>query len=128
MSNEIAPHFFIKTFTIHTVEGASCVNIGSNRPIGFTSFKKHNQGFGAVSGSHNTIDGIKTLLSDKSLFDMFNDSDPEDITWVQEIKAMVMAKLMEYLDDADEEEDTEVDLDQLMEFMDEETDDEEKDK
>lgn len=119
MPENIAPNFFFRNFTIHSVEGASCVNIGSNRPIGFTSFKKHNQGFGSVSGSHNKIDGIKTLLSDQSLFDMFHDSNTEDMTWVKEIKESVIAKVMDYLEDAEVEEDPEMYLDELMEFLDE---------
>ena len=119
MPKNIAPNFFIRNFTIHSVEGASCVNIGSNRPIGFTSFKKHNQGFGSISGTHNTIDGIKTVLNDQSLFDMFQDSNIEDMAWVKEIKELVIAKVMDYLEDTDVEEDPENYLDELMEFLDE---------
>lgn len=128
MPNHMPPNFFIKNFTIHSVEGASCVNIGSNHPIGFTSFKKHNQGFGSVSGSHNTIEGLKTLLSDKSLFDMFADSDAEDRTWVNEIKELVLTKVMEYLEEAeigDGEEESNLDFDDIMEFLDEPDEDHE---
>ncbi|MEH7385848.1 hypothetical protein V7147_10610 [Bacillus sp. JJ1521] len=122
MQNEVAPTFFIKTFTIHTVEGASCVNIGNNRPTGFTSFKKHNQGFGSVSGSNNTIDGIKTLLNDESLLDMFRDSDTEELTWIKDVKDMVITKVIDYLEDTEVSDDTNMDEDHPIELDDDDFD------
>lgn len=127
MSNSLSPNFFIKTFTIHSVEGASCVNIGTNRPIGFTSFKKHNQGFGSVSGSHNTIDGIKTLLNDESLFDLFRDSTNEDMAWAKEIRDLVISKVMNYLEEAGEAEDSEIAEENPIEFFDDHGIDENED-
>ncbi|AZU61615.1 hypothetical protein [Neobacillus mesonae] len=127
MSNSLSPNFFIKTFTIHSVDGASCVNIGTNRPIGFTSFKKHNQGFGSVSGSHNTIDGIKTLLNDESLFDLFRDSTNEDMAWAKEIRDLVISKVMNYLEEAGEAEDSEIDEENPIEFFDDHGIDEDED-
>ncbi|MBS4193739.1 hypothetical protein [Lederbergia citri] len=123
MANSLSPNFFIKNFTIHVVESASCVNIGSNHPTGFTSFKKHNQGFGSVNGSHNTLDGIKTLLSDKSLFDMFHNTDDEDAIWINEIKDLVFSKVDAYLETADvveeEGDDAFINIDDELEFIDE---------
>lgn len=82
----LSPNFFINSIKIGTVEGASCVNFGNNSPSGFNSFKKHNQGFGSVSGDGNKIDGIRSLLNDGSLLDLLTIKDQESIPeWVEEL-------------------------------------------
>lgn len=100
MTVTLSPNFTINSFTIHSVEGASCINFGNNEPTGFTSYKKQNQGFGSISGDSNTVDGIKTLLNDKALLDMFSDVSAEDVTSVRDL---MMTKVMAYF--ADEEDD-----------------------
>jgi len=90
--------FHINTITIHTVEGASCVNIGNNFPVGFESYKKHLQGFGSISGNDNTIDGLKSLLNDRSLIDAFSGSDLSDSPW---IKALMESKIQEFFETED---------------------------
>lgn len=106
--------FNINTINIHTVEGASCVNIGYNFPTGFESYKKHTQGFGSISGDNNQIDGLKSLLNDHSLVDAFSGTDWQDSPWMKELMA---SKLQDFLDSEDFMEDP---------FEDEE--DEEEDK
>ncbi|WP_106497503.1 hypothetical protein [Lentibacillus sp. Marseille-P4043] len=96
MRSDLTPNFFIKNINIHTVEGASCVNFGINEPTGFTNHKKHNQGFGSVSGDSNTIDGIKTLMNDKSLIDMLSDTGTDDLS---EIRELITSKVIAYLEE-----------------------------
>lgn len=65
-----SPTFIIGTIRIHQIEGASCFNMGNNWASDFRSYKKHNQGFGTVTGDHSTIRGTKSLLSDPDTFDL----------------------------------------------------------
>lgn len=105
--------FHINTITIHTVEGASCVNIGNNFPAGFESYKKHTQGFGSISGNDNTIEGLKSLLHDHSLLDAFSGSDIYNSPWIKELMETKMKEVLEseeifdakWLKDDDEEDD-----------------------
>jgi hypothetical protein len=85
-SSFLSPSFVIGHIRIGTVEGASCVNMGNNFPVGFRSHKKHNQGFGSVEGDRNSISGTRAVLDDADFIDMLNDSDFEIPEW---IKAMV---------------------------------------
>ncbi|WP_316570165.1 hypothetical protein [Neobacillus sp. YIM B06451] len=70
--NKFSPAFFIGKITIGTVEGASCVNLGNNLPSGFTSYKKHNQGFGTVSGDNADIHDLFASLEERETKDAFN--------------------------------------------------------
>lgn len=70
--NKFSPAFFIGKITIGTVEGASCVNLGNNLPSGFTSYKKHNQGFGTVSGDNADIHDLFASLEERETHDAFN--------------------------------------------------------
>jgi hypothetical protein len=82
----LSPNFFIGTIKIGSIEGASCVNMGNNFPSGFTSHKKHNQGFGSINGDHNDIKEIISRLDDKDILDMFNQTDQDDVPdWIKEI-------------------------------------------
>lgn len=67
-----SPSFFIGTISIGTVEGASCVNLGNNLPSGFVNYKKHNQGFGSISGDHNDIHEILATLDENGINDAFH--------------------------------------------------------
>ena len=69
MDNPLSPAFIIGTIHIGTIEGASCFNMGNNWPTNFRSFKKHNQGFGTVKGSHASITGTRSLLNDPDVID-----------------------------------------------------------
>ncbi|MDQ0253590.1 hypothetical protein J2S74_000962 [Evansella vedderi] len=83
MASSFSPTFYIGSIRIGTVEGASSVNIGHNTNSGFKSEKKHNQGFGSVSGDSNEFKDARTLLDDADFLDMFNGSD--DIPdWLKE--------------------------------------------
>ncbi|WP_142752244.1 hypothetical protein [Neobacillus piezotolerans] len=70
--NKFSPAFFIGKITIGTVEGASCVNLGNNLPSGFTSYKKHSQGFGTVSGDNADIHDLFASLEERDTHDSFN--------------------------------------------------------
>ncbi|CEG25712.1 hypothetical protein [Bacillus sp. B-jedd] len=70
--NKFSPAFFIGKINIGTVEGSSCVNLGNNLPSGFTSYKKHSQGFGTVSGDHADIHDLFALLEEKDSNDAFH--------------------------------------------------------
>lgn len=61
------------------MEGASCVNMGNNFPSHFHSQKKHNQGFGEVSGDNNRLSGTKSALDDADFIDWLNGGAPADI-------------------------------------------------
>ncbi|OCA85902.1 hypothetical protein A8F94_13705 [Bacillus sp. FJAT-27225] len=76
--NKFSPSFFIGKINIGTVEGASCVNLGNNLPSGFTSYKKHNQGFGTVSGDNADIHDLFASLEEKETNDTFNHEFGED--------------------------------------------------
>lgn len=75
----LSPIFLIGKIHIGNVEGASCVNIGNNLPIGFESYKKQNQGFGSITGDHNEIKDLKSKLRDSHVVDMINQSEGDDI-------------------------------------------------
>ncbi len=72
MKSFLSPVFIIGHIRIGSVEGASCVNLGNNRPTNFRSDKKHVQGFGTVAGDHNKIEGARTALNDSDFIDMLN--------------------------------------------------------
>ncbi|WP_442599905.1 hypothetical protein [Neobacillus sp. D3-1R] len=85
--NRFSPSFFIGSISIGTVEGASCVNLGNNLPSGFTNFKKHNQGFGNISGDHTNVHDILASLEENDSDDMFrnelgNETDFSDISQI----------------------------------------------
>ncbi|MBC8079955.1 MAG: hypothetical protein H7X86_06395 [Gorillibacterium sp.] len=65
----LSPTFIIGNIRIGSVEGSSCVNLGNNLPIGFTSRKTHNQGFGSVHGDENRFSGARSFLHETSLPD-----------------------------------------------------------
>lgn len=75
-----SPSFFIGNISIGTVEGASCVNFGNNLPSGFVNYKKHNQGFGSISGDNNDIYEILANLEEEDIHDTFNYVGDEDET------------------------------------------------
>lgn len=87
---ELSPVFFIGSIRIGVVEGASCVNLGNNLPVGFQSFKKQNQGFGSIIGDNNDISELCSALKDTNTVDMLNQPDDIDIPgWV---KSLIAAK------------------------------------
>lgn len=82
----LSPVFFIGHIRIGSIEGASCLNMGNNLPVGFESHKKQNQGFGSISGDGNTIEDIRSLLEDSKIIDMLSQDNPEDIPdWVKQL-------------------------------------------
>ncbi|MFZ5985640.1 MAG: hypothetical protein ACOYWZ_00740 [Bacillota bacterium] len=82
----LSPVFLIGNIRIGNIEGASCLNIGNNLPIGFESYKKQNQGFGSISGDNNDIQDIRSLLSDPGKIDMLNCSEKKEFPdWVKEL-------------------------------------------
>ena len=78
-----SPSFFIGSISIGTVEGASCVNVGNNLPSGFVNYKKHNQGFGSISGDNNDIYDILATLEEEDIHDTFHYNGVEDETYAQ---------------------------------------------
>lgn len=97
-----SPNFFIHTIKIGSLEGASCVNVGNNFPTGFTSHKKHNQGFGNIQGDHTDISRMISRLDDEDDIDMLANSALDDDVpdWV---KQMVLSH-MENINHEDESE------------------------
>lgn len=92
MSN-FSPNFFIKTLRIGSIEGASCLNMGNNLPIGFQSYTKQNQGFGAIHGNNNDISDIKSALKDSNVIDMLNQPEFDNLPdWVKKLIAAKLAK------------------------------------
>ncbi|MCA0972489.1 hypothetical protein LCM20_17980 [Halobacillus litoralis] len=82
----LSPNFFIKDIRIGTVENASCVNIGNNAPNGFESFQKLNQGFGNVHGDGNSLEDLRSVLSDSAILDMLVNPKEGDIPeWVVDL-------------------------------------------
>lgn len=75
----LSPTFLIKEFKIGTISDASCLNMGNNWPTQFESHKKQNQGFGSITGDHNTIEDVRSLLSDPDFIDMLNVDDQEGL-------------------------------------------------
>jgi len=93
---ELSPVFFIGSIRIGTIEGASCVNMGNNLPVGFQSFKKQNQGFGSISGDNNEISELCSGLKDSNTVDMLNQPGAAPIPdWV---KKLITAKHYEEKD------------------------------
>ncbi|WP_096439348.1 hypothetical protein [Alteribacter populi] len=86
----LSPNFFIGNIRIGTIEGASCMNMGNNYPTNFQNHKKHNQGFGSISGDHNSLEGLRSILSDPDVIDLFNQgSQAEELP-------QVVKELLEY--------------------------------
>jgi hypothetical protein len=84
----LSPKFIIGSIKIGSIEGASCFNMGNNFPNHFTNYKKHNQGFGSVTGDHNDIKGIVSKLDDRDSVDMLNENDLQETPeWIQELIA-----------------------------------------
>lgn len=80
----LSPNFLIGDIHIGSIEGASCLNMGNNLPIGFRSYKKHSQGFGSISGDNNNIEDIGSLLKDSGQIEVFDQSEDLDIPeWVK---------------------------------------------
>lgn len=81
----LSPTFLIKEFKIGTISDASCLNMGNNWPSQFESHKKQNQGFGSVTGDHNSLEDIRSLLSDPDFIDMLNIEDRDALPeWLEE--------------------------------------------
>ncbi|SFJ15389.1 hypothetical protein [Thermoflavimicrobium dichotomicum] len=96
MSSVFSPNFVIGTIRIRTIEGASCLNMGNNWPTHFESYKKHNQGFGTITG-----DNLRTLLDDKDAIDMINLDDEDEVPdWLKE---MILSRLKDHHDLDDKE-------------------------
>lgn len=86
--DNLSPIFFIGNIRIGSVEGASCINLGNNLPVGFQSFKKQNQGFGSITGDNNDISELCSVLKDTNMVDMLNKADTDDIPkWVKNLAA-----------------------------------------
>lgn len=86
--DNLSPIFFIGNIRIGSVEGASCINLGNNLPIGFQNFKKQNQGFGSITGDNNDISELCSILKDTNMIDMLNKSDTDEIPeWVKKLAA-----------------------------------------
>lgn len=86
--DNLSPVFFIGNIRIGSVEGASCINLGNNLPVGFQSFKKQNQGFGSITGDNNDISELCSVLKDTNMIDMLNQSDSDEIPeWVKKLAA-----------------------------------------
>lgn len=74
-----SPNFVIGRIEIGSVEGASCVNMGNNFPSHFQSNKKHNQGFGDVSGNNNQLSGTRSTLDDSDFLEWMSGGQAEHI-------------------------------------------------
>jgi len=85
MSNVLSPVFIIGKIRIDQIEGASCFNMGNNWPTNFRSYKKHNQGFGSVSGDNNVVRGARSLLNDPDSFDMLSVADTDVPNWIKSL-------------------------------------------
>ncbi|KUO77625.1 MAG: hypothetical protein APF77_19930 [Clostridia bacterium BRH_c25] len=82
----LSPLFFIGNIRIGSVEGASCINLGNNLPVGFQSFKKQNQGFGSITGDNNDISELCSVLKDTNMIDMLNQSGSDEVPgWVKKL-------------------------------------------
>jgi hypothetical protein len=88
MMDSLSPVFFIGSIRIGTVEGASCINLGNNLPVGFQSYKKQNQGFGSITGDNNDISELCSALKDTNVVDMLNQSSSDEVPgWVKKLAA-----------------------------------------
>ncbi|WP_211326492.1 hypothetical protein [Paenibacillus flagellatus] len=74
-----SPNFVIGHIRIGSVEGASCVNMGNNFPSQFQSHKKHNQGFGEVSGDNNRLSGTRAALDDADFVEWMSGEAASDV-------------------------------------------------
>jgi ABC-type lipopolysaccharide export system ATPase subunit len=96
MMSNFSPHFFIGSIRIGTIEGASAVNMGNNLLSDFQSQKKHNQGLGSITGDHNQIEGLRSLLHDPDFIDMLLEPSASEMPdWVKEILMEKMADVKE---------------------------------
>ncbi|WP_210237251.1 hypothetical protein [Alteribacter natronophilus] len=95
----LSPNFFIGSIRIGAIEGASCMNMGNNYPANFRSHKKHNQGFGSISGDNNSLDGLRSVLSDPDVIDVLTQGSADG-----ELPEVVQKLLAAYTDnDSDAE-------------------------
>ncbi|MHB1391497.1 MAG: hypothetical protein ACYCYE_00165 [Clostridia bacterium] len=84
----LSPVFFIGNIRIGSVQGASCINLGNNLPVGFQSFTKQNQGFGSITGDNNDISELCSVLKDTNMVDMLNQSGSDEVPdWVKKLSA-----------------------------------------
>jgi len=90
---KFSPAFYIGSISIGTVEGASCVNLGNNLPSNFTNYKKHNQGFGNISGDQANVHDILASLEEKDTSDVFG-YEKEENEETLEINQMVKELMM----------------------------------
>ncbi|ELK49079.1 hypothetical protein QRD89_16800 [Halobacillus sp. ACCC02827] len=82
----LSPNFFIQNIRIGAIENASCLNMGNNVPNGFENHQKLNQGFGTVHGDENTLEGLRSILSDSALLDMMMaDKEQEMPEWLTDL-------------------------------------------
>ncbi|MCL6453218.1 MAG: hypothetical protein K6T78_06250 [Alicyclobacillus sp.] len=84
MRHAWSPVFAIGTLHIGHVESASCINFGNNWASDFRSYKKHNQGFGNVTGDRNAIDGLRAVLNDPDNCDLVGAGEVALPEWVSE--------------------------------------------
>jgi hypothetical protein len=81
-----SPNFVIGNIQIGVIEGASCLNMGNNYPTNFQSKKKHNQGFGNVSGNQHHLDQTKSMLYDSKAIDSLTFDNGQEIPeWLKTI-------------------------------------------
>lgn len=85
-ASAFSPNFHIGSIRINSIERASCLNMGNNLPLDFTSHNKVNQGFGSISGDQNSLFRNRGTVEDPDLIDMLNmenegDGIPE---WIKE--------------------------------------------
>jgi hypothetical protein len=80
-----SPQFVIGSIRIGTIQGASCLNMGNNFPTNFTSNKKTNQGFGNVTGDHNTLRDARSLVEDMDMVDMVNETNAQLPEWLEQM-------------------------------------------
>jgi hypothetical protein len=78
----LAPAFVIGTIRVGHIEGASCLNMGNTWASDFRSYKKHNQGFGSVTGDNNDVRNVRSLLNDPDTVDMLDVSGTELPDWL----------------------------------------------
>ncbi|MFD1674207.1 hypothetical protein [Alicyclobacillus fodiniaquatilis] len=97
MKRILSPTFAIGTIRIGQIEGASCLNMGNNWPTNFRSTKKHTQGFGTVSGDHNTVREARSLLNDSDVIDTLSLGDEPTPDWFMNF----VKKLSDESDDQD---------------------------
>ncbi|GGH87726.1 hypothetical protein [Pullulanibacillus pueri] len=101
MTASFSPIFLIGDIRIGTISDASVMNLGNNQMSHFESHKKQNQGFGSITGDHNTIENIRSLLHDPDFIDLFTDGkDTELPEW---LKGVLEAHIEEKMDAQDSE-------------------------